>query len=487
MLSTIFGWNKEIEDLISDEMVRHPNESSSRIMLAKWLGLVDQDIMKTSSESMTSSDWMLLALSGIGGQSSQRKVGRAYVQTLLEKGDVHAGATILIGMGDHNDAIEIYMAHKRYMEALILTCLFFPQVWERQSAMIKKWGEWAIQHGQKELAIRCFSCAGNESTEPWASPSAAQLTFRNPTPNIGDILSPPLSPPGLNRGPQRQIGKNSALKLITSFDNGVGKSKFFSQGDNAATPLAGGATPIAESAVEKGGYSFDDDPETAFVRPSTKSTFNTPTTNRSFTSAFGNIQPLPSIGETHGELPTPPIDRLERQRGHSRRTSVEAADNMSAGMSLARANTASPMMMRDKYRRIGPEVPLSRGDLAAIESERTKSRNGSRSRMPAGLDLYIKADLAQAAYDDDGLPSEDASSLASSTRYHWPRRRGPASVSSAATASTAKSGRSTAGGRPLDNYIHSLDAAATKTKKQPTRNPSHDRERPMPEMRERRP
>lgn len=158
MLSTIFGWHKGIEELIVDEMRRHPNGSSSRTMLSKWLGHIDQDVMTTTSESMTSSDWMMLALSGIGRQqASQHKIGRAYVTALLEKGDVHAAATILIGMGDQNDAIEIYVSHKRYMEAVILTCLFFPSVWERQAAIIKRWGEWAVQHGQQDLAIRWYA------------------------------------------------------------------------------------------------------------------------------------------------------------------------------------------------------------------------------------------------------------------------------------------------------------------------------------------
>lgn len=157
MLSTIFGWQKEMGDLIRDEMSRHPSGSANRILLAKWLGDVGSDIMAASAESMTSSDWMLLALSGIGGkggQEVQHKLGRAYVQRLLANGDIHAAATILIGMGDHNDAIEIYVSHKKYMEALILTCLFFPSVWERQAALIKKWGEWAVMHAQHQLAVR---------------------------------------------------------------------------------------------------------------------------------------------------------------------------------------------------------------------------------------------------------------------------------------------------------------------------------------------
>jgi hypothetical protein len=154
MLSTIFGWHKDIDDLVRDEMSRHPLGSTNRILLAKWLGDITTDIMAMGSENMTSSDWMLLALSGIGGQASQHKLGRAYVQRLLESGDVHAAATIMVGMGDHNDAVEIYISHKRHMEALILTCLFFPGAWERQEQIVKKWGEWAVQHGQQQLAIR---------------------------------------------------------------------------------------------------------------------------------------------------------------------------------------------------------------------------------------------------------------------------------------------------------------------------------------------
>ncbi len=154
MLSTIFGWHKDIDDLVRDEMSRHPLGSTNRILLAKWLGDISTDIMAMGSENMTSSDWMLLALSGIGGQASQHKLGRAYVQRLLESGDVHAAATIMVGMGDHNDAVEIYISHKKHMEALILVCLFFPAAWERQQQIVKKWGEWAVQHGQQQLAIR---------------------------------------------------------------------------------------------------------------------------------------------------------------------------------------------------------------------------------------------------------------------------------------------------------------------------------------------
>ncbi|KAF9777360.1 hypothetical protein IL306_004441, partial [Fusarium sp. DS 682] len=247
MLNTIFGWNKEVEDLIRDEMSRHPQGSASRILLAKWLGDIDPSIMNANFENMTSSDWMLLALNGIGGHASQQKLGHTYVQRLLEAGDVHAAVTIMLGMGDHNDAIEVYISHKRYMEALILTCLSAPSVWERQAAIIRKWGEWAVQHGQQQLAIRCFACTDQESTEPWTSPSAVQLNFQTMNPSIPEVLSPPLSPPGVQRGPQRSIAKTSALKLITSFGDQTQKSKFFA-GDGGQTPIAAGITPIADSA-----------------------------------------------------------------------------------------------------------------------------------------------------------------------------------------------------------------------------------------------
>ncbi len=107
------------------------------------------------------SDWMLLALSGIGGDKNTRnKIGRSVTQRLLETGEVHAAATIMISMGDYNDAIEIYVSHKKYMEALILTCLFFPSVWERQESIVKKWGDWAVLHGQQQLAIRWYVSSG---------------------------------------------------------------------------------------------------------------------------------------------------------------------------------------------------------------------------------------------------------------------------------------------------------------------------------------
>ncbi|KAK8093637.1 WD domain-containing protein [Apiospora hydei] len=413
MLSIIFGWNKEIQDLVRDELSRHPQGSPSRILLSKWLGDIDADVMAASSENMTSSDWMLLALSGIGGQASQHKLGRAYVQRLLESGDVHAAATIMIGMGDHNDAIEIYVSHKRFMEALILLCLYFPNVWERQAQIIKKWGEFAVLHGQQQLAIRCFACTGQESSEPWASPSAAQVTFQSLNQSIPEVLSPPLSPPGINRGPQRSIAKTSALKLITSFGDQSTKSKFFAAGDGGQTPIAAGVTPIAESAISpSGGY----DPATAFIKPSQRSAFNTPSSARVTTPGGFGRQRLPSIGEVRGaEIPTPPVveeSSSRHHRAHHSRKSSSDEQQYAAGLSLGRAATASPQMMRDSF--------------AALMTQGRTSRNGARDRVPDGIDLKLQS--MDAAMSDVTSPEQ---SVASSTRFHWPtRRRGPGSIAS---------------------------------------------------------
>ena len=68
MLKVVFGWSEDITALVRDEMSRHRPGSASGVMLAKWLGDIGADSMANmiGSESMTSSDWMLLALSSIG-------------------------------------------------------------------------------------------------------------------------------------------------------------------------------------------------------------------------------------------------------------------------------------------------------------------------------------------------------------------------------------------------------------------------------------
>ncbi|KAI3565736.1 hypothetical protein IWW34DRAFT_778242 [Fusarium oxysporum f. sp. albedinis] len=470
---------RHVEDLIRDEMSRHRQGSPSRILLAKWLGDIDPNIMNANFENMTSSDWMLLALSGIGGHTSQQKLGHAYVQRLLEAGDVHTAVTIMLGMGDHNDAIEVYISHKRYMEALILTCLSAPSVWERQAAIIRKWGEWAVQRGEQQLAIRCFACTDQESTEPWISPSAAQLNFQTMTPSIPEVLSPPLSPLGVQRDPQRSIAKPSALKLITSFGDQTQKSKFFA-GDGGQTPIALGVTPIADSAGSPAfSHASNNEATTAFLHPSNNSRFNTPVSAR----ARGR---LPSIGEIPSDLNREALRSAELSAvpyhyeprcNHVRTPSGN--DNMMVGTALQRAATASPMMMREHAQRV---VQAGEGDFPPRPDQTTmlkmqqtsrNHRNGSHDRIPVGVNLQLHPGPA---HDDITSPEQ---SVTSSTRYHWPtRRRGPASVTSSVT-SASSAGRSLhhQAVRNREDYIHSLDAANHYSKRQRSRQRSHSRTR----------
>ncbi|KAG4267451.1 hypothetical protein FPRO04_12889 [Fusarium proliferatum] len=414
MLNTIFGWNKDVEDLIRDEMSRHRQGSPSRILLAKWLGDIDPNIMNANFENMTSSDWMLLALSGIGGHTSQQKLGHAYVQRLLEAGDVHTAVTIML-----------------------------------------------------------------ESTEPWISPSAAQLNFQTMTPSIPEVLSPPLSSLGVQRDPQRSIAKPSALKVITSFGDQTQKSKFFA-GDGGQTPIASGVTPIADSAGSPAfSHASNNEATTAFLHPSNNSRFNTPVSAR----AHGR---LPSIGEIPSDLNREALRsaelsavpyHYESRCNHVRTPSGN--DNMMVGTALQRAATASPMMMREHAQRV---VQAGEGDFPPRPDQTTmlkmqqtsrNHRNGSHDRIPVGVNLQLHPGPA---HDDITSPEQ---SVTSSTRYHWPtRRRGPASVTSSVT-SASSAGRSLhhQAVRNREDYIHSLDAANHYSKRQRSRQRSHSRTR----------
>ncbi|KAL1837644.1 hypothetical protein VTJ49DRAFT_3543 [Mycothermus thermophilus] len=475
MLRAIFGWHKDIDDLVRDEMERHPLGSANRILLARWLGDITTDIMAMGSENMTSSDWMLLALSGIGGQASQHKLGRAYVQRLLESGDVHTAATIMVGMGDYNDAIEIYVSHKKYMEALLLTCLFFPATWERQEQIVKKWGEWAVQHGQQQLAIRCFACTGQTSSEPWSSPSAQQLHFPSMNQTVPELLSPPLSPPVANLGPQRSIAKSSALKLITTFD-GPAKAKLLG-GEDGKTPVAAAATPILESALSPGA-----DPTTAILRGN-RSAFNTPASARP-AHGFGRPR-LPSIGESPDSAQRERMAAEERARRGEDASASDVSQDSAAIRALekARPNTASPRLVKTSSSKAQPPPPPGPTAMAALMGDGRPRGNSSRTRIPEGLDLSLPA-FNDSLRDDITSPEPSAGS-SNVMRYHWPsRRRGPSSVAGSVTssvASTTSAGSSLAGrshrhhaARGLDDYIHSLDAAQSSRRAQQVRGSSRD-------------
>jgi hypothetical protein len=297
-----------------------------------------------------------------------------------------------------------------------------------------------------------------------------QTDFQPLNPTIPELLSPPLSPPGLQRGPQRSIAKTSALKLITSFGEKDAKSKYFSGQDGGQTPIAGGVTPIAESAISPDGDM------TAFLRPGQRSAFNTPSSARANAVGPFSRQRLPSIGEIDSasarpigkavvDLPTPPVDKLEHPRGsHSREPSY--GETFQVGMAIGRAATASPMMMRETHRKRDPPPPSPSPASMAIlmESQKQAARNGSRTRIPTGVDMHLRP-IDQTMVVDQTSPDQ---SVTSSTRFHWPtRRRGPGSVASSLTSTSSVSkgyrqGVRDTGGKSLDDYIHSLDAARSR-------------------------
>lgn len=227
-------------------VARHLPASTGGVLLAQWLGELGADSMASmvGSESMTSADWMLLALSTMG-HASQRKVGEAFVHRLLEKGDIHPAVAILLGLGEENDAIEVYVSRGHYMEAVLLTCLVFPADWKRQSYLVRKWGEVLVAQGQPELAVRCFSCTSVDISEPWFSPRAQDSVFTAQSEYMskGSASSPPTSPPSAG-GPGRF--RNASLKLITTFgDDGPPVLPI-------SSAVGVGVTPIAESALSPG-------------------------------------------------------------------------------------------------------------------------------------------------------------------------------------------------------------------------------------------
>jgi hypothetical protein len=137
------------------------------------------------------------------------------------------------------------------MEAILLTCLLFPTDWKRQSFLVRKWGEFSVSHGKAELAVRCFSCMGLETTEPWFSPRAQDAVFSaQKQALLGSQLSPPLSPPSV--GSSRVAAKMASLKLVTDFTHGPQPQRI-RQEDEERTPMNAGVTPIAESALSPSG------------------------------------------------------------------------------------------------------------------------------------------------------------------------------------------------------------------------------------------
>jgi hypothetical protein len=485
MLSVVFGWDGDIQDLIRDEVLRHPPGSQSAILLAQWLGQSDSDATAAmiNSGPATLTDWMLLAMSQMNGESQANKVGQAFAQKLLEIGDIHTSATVLLGLGDKNEAIEVYVSQNCYMEAILMTCLLTPTDWQRQSYLVRRWGEHVVSHAQQQLAIRCFMCTGVEPSDPWTSPAAQQAAsfaeilsgrspMTSPEPQPLQQQSPNFLRPPMNSQPKmppstRPNAKTPALKLITSFDSQPGKFRFPGLKSDDRTPTnAPGITPIAESAV--GGSAISPGGLGSY-RANNIQSLNNAMNARSGTPAF-NRRRLPSIGETPVDVHPPAflssglsnsVEYASSVESSSRRhegTPSQDEEVLSSLLPSARYNpekdTFKPSPQTavqansDKFATIKGLPSPSPGLFEALR-ERSDSRNGSRDRKPDGLQLH----LFQPGASESDLLGPPSSTMSNT--------RSPASTLNSYNSAKSPS----VSGRSIDQYISSLDEANHRSQK----------------------
>lgn len=515
MLLVVFGWEDDIEPMIRDELSHHQAGSMSATLLSKWLGEVPVDTLSAvmGGDPISSTDWMLLALSSMNGQvSSNKPLGRSFVQKLLQQGDIHTAVTILLSMGDRDDAAEIYTARNFYMEAILLTTLLFPDDWQRQAGLVRRWGEFVVENSQQHLAIRCFSCTGTDTSMPWASPTQSPFTGVQSPPNmLPQVISPPTSPPPKDKPtihPGRVTTKSASLKLITSFGGDAAQFRFPGLTSNDRTPTnAPGITPIAESALSPGGT-----PST-YLRPQMH------TAKKSLTvrtpGGFARHR-LPSIGETPVDSVPPPLYPTRREGWQTPNTSGSEVGGYSRSersgysytetargesdikrqevMAQTPSDSDAPLTLSSARYDPSEEETPKRAPQTAIPSsaiktalpidtalerfaamkEGSRARNGSRDRKPDGLHIQmptrdqIGLHMVTATSDPRSATSShhrqsnpwttlhSNGSLSSSRLDSRSETRSPP-VTSQSWASSAKS--PSVSGRSMDQYISSLEEA----------------------------
>lgn len=431
-----------------------------------------------SPGQVTTSDWMVLALSQMRGQAQANRVGQAFVQKLLEIGDIHTSATILLGLGDSNDAIEVYVSRNHFMEAILMTCLLMPSEWRRQSYLVRRWGEYVVSHSQQQLAIRCFMCTGVEPSDPWTSPSAQQaasfaeiirerspLNSPQPPQPSGAGLMPPSERPSSTPN-QRPGPKTPALKLITSFDSQPNQRFRFPglKSDDRTPTNAPGVTPIAESAVadsalSPGGFGSSKLNNIQTLNQAVSRT-NTPAFNRGRLSSIGETPvdvhpPTFSRSNSYSQGEYTSTSENEEVSGHKQGRDDIGGDNGLLTLSSARYNPEqesqgpSPqtaVQATDKFAAIKGLPSPAPGVFEALK-DHSDCRNGSRDRKPDGLEI----ELVQA--EEEARDMAIRADLIHSAR-------------STSTMNSHNSGKSPmVSGRSIDQYISSLDEANYHAKK----------------------
>ncbi|KIW06893.1 hypothetical protein, variant [Verruconis gallopava] len=440
MLDVVFGWTDDIVELIKEELSHHPPSSASAVLLAKWLGDLGADIAASmiGSESMTSSDWMLLALSTMG-QDSQKKVGEAFVQRLLEKGDIHPAVSILLGLGEYNEAVEVYVSRKYYMEAVLLTCLLFPTDWGRISHLVRKWGEVVMTQGQPELAVRCFSCTSMESSEPWFSPRAQDEVYALQQKILAPDTPSSVGPSPVSPGTRRLLPNQAGLRLVTNFSQKAGPAELATAIDDK--------TPMVFSPAERRDRRHD--PMSAM-------------STRTATPGGFARRRFPSTSRSRGyETTTPQVDssRFEYPNTAVKTTHSEVSSVVSSRARSVSASQAGSFLTESTYQ----ENDRGREGLPSPALDRfhkhTPSRSGGSERNKEGLILRIEDVIVDSSIPSSiptgASASEFAQIAAGSQSGATSQQRGIAGLQSNPSDMVNSKIRS------IDEYINSLNDAHT--------------------------
>lgn len=402
MLEVVFGWGDDIDNLIRDELSRHSPSSAAGVLLAKWLGDLGADIAASmiGSESMTSSDWMILALSSMG-EASQKQVGEAFVQRLLEKGDIHPAVSILLGLGECNDAVEVYVSRKYYMEAVLLTCLMFPTDWNRISHLVRKWGEISIAHGQPELAVRCFSCTSMESSEPWFSPRAQDEVYALQQRILAPDTPQSLGPSPVSAGASRLLPNQVGLRLVTSFNQkGNAAPEPATAIDDSTTPMMGGHVDSFSPAVRR---DRRNDPISAMstrtATPGGYSRRRLPSASRDGQSKYGTT--TPQVDSARYEYPNTAIKTSRSEVGSVASSRARSISASQAGSFMTESTYQRSARGREGLPSPAPEA-LNRFRQQSV------SRISGSDRNKEGLMLRIEDVII-----DPSIPSSIPSSVPS--------------------------------------------------------------------------
>ena len=502
MLRIVFGWEHDIEDLIRDEIARHDPGSLNATLLSRWLGEVGTNYMSMmENDTVTGTDWMLLALSSMGNQGEAAKVmGRGFAQKLLQQGDIHTAATILLGLKDFDEAADIYISRNYFMEGILVTTLAFPDDWQRQSTLVRSWGDYVVENSQQHLAIRCFTVTGADTSMPWASPT--QSPFEIPT--IARLshpttLSPPASPEPENKQQARMTPKSSSLKLITTFASENGSNfRYPGLKTDDRTPTNGiGVTPIAESAMSPSG---------------TPSTYLRPGGLFPRTPRDERRKRLSSIGETAVADISPErkdsLSTSEMEQDSDEQEIPKPGQQITPKLSIDTATVANqviegaPLTLSSarydpKEEEATPKpTPQTAIPISAVRNktfsnsetnamkgarESSRARNGSRDRKPTGLHIQMptleQLNLNAIATGADGRtpidrrPSTSSSSFSGSNTGRHDVMSPPTTAQS--WTSSAKS--PSVSGRSTDQYISSLDSARLYKEKEKRSQRSRDR------------